>query len=109
MKPMAYSRYKYSADFYKFVLENLGSEQMSKYYFVGKLSLTAGLDLAGRLTIRCNQPIPINSLLANVKDSNGELILDDQIWQITGLEPINDAFNSVNEYRMRAVKFQGEL
>jgi hypothetical protein len=109
MKPMAYNRHKYSGDFYKFVLETVGDSSETKYYFVGPISITAGLDISGRLGIRSDQPIPINSVIANIKDSKGELILDDSAWQITGLEPVLNAFNNIDSYRMKAVKYQGIL
>ena len=47
--------------------------------------------------------------LQYIKDSNGNLILDDAIWQISGLEPILNAFNTIEGYRMKAVKYQGTL
>jgi len=109
MKPMAYTRHKYSAEFYKFVIEKVGDTETTKYYFVGMIALTAGLDISGRLGIRSEQPIPINSVIANIKDSNGELILDDSAWQIVGLEPVLNAFSAIESYRMKAVKFQGTL
>jgi hypothetical protein len=106
---MAYSRHKYSADFYKFVIEKVGDTETTKYYFVGVVPITAGLDISGRLGVKCEQPIPINSVIANIKDTNGELILDDSAWQIVGLEPVLNAFSSIESYRMKAVKFQGTL
>lgn len=109
VKPMAYNRHKYSADFYKFVNQQAGDTQITKYYFVGVVPITAGLDISGRLGIRCEQPIPINSVISNIKDLNGELILDDSAWQIVGLEPVLNAFSSIESYRMKAVKFQGTL
>jgi len=109
MKPMAYDRHKYSADFYKFVVESIGDTTETKYYFVGKIALTAGLDISGRLGIKADEPFPINSVIGDIKDSNGELILDDSKWQITGLEPVLNAFNTIESYRMKAVKFQGTL
>jgi hypothetical protein len=109
MKPLAYSRYKYSGEFYKFVRTTVGSTSSLSYYFVGNIALTAGLAKTGQLTIRADQPIAIGSLIANIKDSNGNLILDDAIWQISGLEPILNAFNTIEGYRMKAVKYQGTL
>jgi len=109
MKPMAYTRHKYSAEFYKFVNEVVGDTETTKYYFVGIVSITAGLDISGRLGVRSEQPLPMNSVIANIRDSNGELILDDSSWQIVGLEPVLNAFSAIESYRMKAVKFQGTL
>lgn len=109
MKPLAYTRHKYSAEFYKFVRNTVGTASSISYYFVGNIFLTAGLAKTGQLTIRSDQPVAIGSLIANIKDSNGNLILDDTIWQISGLEPILNAFNGVEGYRMKAVKYQGTI
>jgi hypothetical protein len=109
MKPLAYTRHKYSGDFYKYVRETVGDTSVLKYYFVGNILLTAGIDKTGRMTIRTDQPIAVGSLVANIKDSNNNLILDDTIWQISNLEPVLNAFNNVEGYRLRAVKFQGTI
>jgi hypothetical protein len=109
MKPLAYIRHKYSGDFYKYVRETVGDTSTLKYYFVGNVALTAGIDKTGRMTIRTDQPVAVGSLIANIKDSDGNLILDDTIWQISNLEPVLNAFNSVESYRLRAVKFQGTI
>ena len=109
MKPVAYTRHKYSGELYKFVRNIVGSTSSISYYFVGNIFLTAGLAKTGQLTIRSDQPIAIGSLIANIKDSNGNLILDDTIWQISGLEPVMNAFNAIESYRMKAVKYQGTL
>ena len=109
MKPLAFNRHKYSGEFYKFVRNTVGTKTSLSYYFVGNIALTAGLAKTGQLTIRCDQPIAIGSLIANIKDTNGNLILDDAIWQISGLEPILNAFNAIESYRMKAVKYQGTL
>jgi hypothetical protein len=109
MKPRAYSRHKYSAELYKYVREVVGDTSTLKYYFVGMFFLTAGVNKTGQMTIRADQPLQIGSLLKEIKDANGNLILDDTIWQISNLEPIMDAFNTIESYRMRAVKFQGTI
>jgi hypothetical protein len=109
MKPMAYNRNKYSGQLYKFVRETIGDTSAVSYYFVGDIALTAGLDISGRMLIRCDEPIAIGSVIANIKDSNNNLILDDTSWQINNLEPVLNAFNNIESYRMRAVKFQGTL
>lgn len=109
MKPMAYDRHKYSGELYKFVRETIGDTSEVKYYYVNNISLTAGLSLTGRMTIRTEEPIAVGSLIKNIKDANGNLILDDTIWQISNLQPILNAFNLVSEYRLTAVKFQGQI
>lgn len=109
MKPLAYTRHKYSGELYKFVRTIVGTTSSLSYYFVGNISLTAGLAKTGQLTIRSDQPVAIGSLIANIKDSDGNLILDDSIWQISGLEPVLNAFNTIEGYRMKAVKYQGTL
>lgn len=109
MKPLAYQRYKYSAEFYKFSRQTVGDTTTTNYYFVGNVAITAGVDKNGRMTIRSEQPFAIGSLLANIKDANNILILDDAIWQISNLEPVLNAFNNIESYRMRAVKFQGTI
>lgn len=109
MKPLAYQRYKYSAELYKFSRETVGDSSTLNYYFVGNVAITAGVDQNGRMTIRSEQPFAIGSLLSNIKDVNNTPILDDTIWQISNLEPVLNAFNNIESYRMRAVKFQGTI
>lgn len=109
MKPAAFIRYKYSGDFYKFVREVVGDTTTVKYYYVGNIALSAGIDTAGRLSIRCDQPIPIGCLIANIKDADNNLILDDQVWQISSLQPVLNSFNTIESYQMKTVKFQGVI
>lgn len=109
MQPAAFIRYKYSADFYKFVREVVGDTTTVKYYYVGNIALSAGIDTAGRLSIRCDQPVPIGCLIANIKDADGNLILDDQVWQISSLQPVLNSFNTIESYQMKTVKFQGVI
>lgn len=109
MQPMAYGRHKYSGELYKFVRETVGSNSTVKYYFSRSIALTAGVDKSGRMTIKTDEPIALGSLIANIKDANGNPILDDMIWQVNGLEPILNAFSNIESYRLRAVKFQGTI
>lgn len=109
MQPAAFIRYKYSGDFYKFVREVVGDATTVKYYYVGNIALSAGIDTAGRLSIRCDQPIPIGCLIANIKDADGNLILDDQVWQISSLQPVLNSFNTIESYQMKTVKYQGVI
>lgn len=109
MKSNAYTRNKFSGELYKFVVGNKGKTVTVDYYFAGIVALTAGLDDNQRLSIRTDEPIAIGCLIANIKDADGNLILDDQVWQVTTLSPVFNAFNTIESYRSRATKFQGEL
>ena len=109
MRTLGFQRHKYSGEYYKFVREVVGDTSTVKYYFVGNIPLSAGIDINGKLTIRSEQPIPIGSLVANIKDSNGTLILDDMVWQISSLQPVLNSFNTVEHYTMKTVKYQGVL
>jgi hypothetical protein len=109
MKPMAYSRHKYSGDLYKFVRENVGQDEEVKFYYVGKLSLTAGVDSNQRLIVNTDEAIQIGSLIANIVDSDGNLILDDMIWQVSNISPVLNAFNTIDSYKLRAFKYQGQV
>ena len=109
MKTAGFQRYKYSGDVYKFVDETEGSSSSKKYYFAGKISLTIGVDKTQKMVIRCEQPFALGTLISNIKDINNNSILDDTIWQISNLQPILNAFGSVESYRMSAVKFQGVI
>jgi hypothetical protein len=109
MQPASFIRYKYSGDFYKFVREVVGDTTTIKYYYVGNIAISAGIDTAGRLSIRSDQPIPIGCLIANIKDADGNLILDDQVWQISSLQPVLNSFNTIESYQMKTVKFQGVI
>jgi hypothetical protein len=109
MQPTGFIRYKYSADFYKFVREVVGDTTAIKYYFVGNIAISAGIDTAGRLSVRSDQPLPIGCLIANIKDADGNLILDDQVWQVSSLQPVLNSFNTIESYQMKTVKYQGTL
>lgn len=109
MKTLGFKRYKYSGEFYKFVREVVGDTSTIKYYFTANVALTVGIDVNGKLTIKSDQPIPLGSLIANIKDSSGNLILDDAIWQISSLQPVLNSFNTLEHYTMKTVKFQGIL
>ena len=109
MKTLGFQRHKYFGEYYKFVREVVGDTSTVKYYFVGNIPLTAGIDTNGKLTIRSEQPVPIGSLIANIKDASGTLILDDMVWQISSLQPVLNSFNTIEHYTMKTVKYQGVL
>jgi hypothetical protein len=109
MRTLGFQRHKYSGEFYKFVREVVGDTSTVNYYFVGNVALSAGIDINGKLTIRSEQPFPIGSLISNIKDSNNNLILDDSVWQISSLQPVLNSFNTVEQYTMKTVKYQGTL
>jgi hypothetical protein len=109
MQPSAFTRYKYSGEYYKFVTETVGDTTNTKYYFVGNLALKFGLNANNQSIIKCDQPLPIGSLIANIKDANGNLILDDMVWQISLLQPVVNAFGTIDSYTMKAVKYQGTI
>jgi hypothetical protein len=109
MKPLGYQRFKYSGEYYKFVRKDVGDTSTLEYYFVGNLAIIAGIDTSGKLIVRCEQPIPIGSLIANIRDTDNNLILDDSVWQISSLQPVLNAFNTVEHYTMKTVKYQGTL
>lgn len=109
MRTLGFQRHKYSGEFYKFVREVVGDVSTVKYYFVGNIPLAVGIDINGKLTIRSEQPIPIGSLIANIKDADNVLILDDTIWQISSLQPVLNSFNTLEHYTMKTVKYQGTL
>lgn len=109
MKPMTIARHKFSGELYKFVRETIGSTSELKYYFAKNVKLTAGLDTANRMTIRCDEPLAIGFLIKDVKDADGSLILGDTIWQINSVQPVLNAFNTIESYTMKAVKYQGTV
>lgn len=109
MKQFAYQKYKFSGDLYKYVSEQTGSTEEIKYYFVDRVSLHASVDDNQRLTIKTDEAIQIGSLISNITDVNNNKILADAVWQITNIAPIFNAFNAIESYRLRAVKYQGDL
>lgn len=109
MKPITIARHKYSADLWKFVREFSGTNSTLNYFFAKNIKLTAGLDQNNKMTIRSDEPLAIGFLIQNIKDANGNLILSDTIWQVTSLQPVLNAFNTIDSYTMKAIKFQGIL
>lgn len=109
MKTSAHQRYKYTGDVYKFVREIVGSNSTIKYYFTGTVSIQVGNDKTQRTIIRCEQPFDLGTIITNIKDANGDPILDGKSWQINNLHPIYNAFGSVESYRMAATKYQGTI
>jgi len=109
MRTLGFQRHKYTADFYKFSRETVGDTSTVNYYFVGKIPVTFGINANNQSTVRCDEPLPIGCLLSSIKDSNNNLILDDLIWQVTNLQPVTNAFGTVESYTMKVVKYQGTL
>jgi hypothetical protein len=109
MKPITIARHKFSADLWKFVRRQVGSENVLEYYFAKKVNLTAGLDQNNKMTIRCDEPLAIGFIVKDIKDSDGNLILSDQPWQVSSVQPVLNAFNTIDSYTMKAVKYQGTL
>jgi hypothetical protein len=109
MKTTGYQRYKYTGDLYKFVREVIGDTSTLKYYFAGTVTLIAGIDKTQRMIIRSEQPFALGTIISNIKDATGSLILENTNWQINNLQPILNSFGVVESYRMTAIKYQGTL
>lgn len=109
MKANAFNRYKYSGDLYKYVDVTVGETTTQEYYFVKRIPIKVSLEISGQLRIKCEEPIQIGSVISNITDIDNNQILDQQNWEITGLEPILNPFNFIEEYRLRAIKFAGTL
>jgi hypothetical protein len=109
MKPMTIARHKFSGDLFKFLRKQNGDESVIEYYFAKNISITAGLDASNKMTIRCDEPLAPGFLIRDIKDANNNLILSDSIWQISSSLPVLNAFNTIESYTMKAVKFQGTL
>ena len=102
-------RDRFSGELYKFLREETGTTNTLKYFFSKKVLITAGLDQNNKMTIRCDEPLAIGFVLRNIRDANGELILSNSAWQISSLQPVLNAFNTIESYTMKAAKFQGIL
>lgn len=109
MKPHGFLKYKYSGEYYKFVVIENGTDIEIEYYASGTVSFRLDIDDNQRLTLKTEEPLPIGSLIANIRDSSNNLVLDDMVWQTQTLSPILDVFNNIVFYRSRASMFQGEL
>jgi hypothetical protein len=109
MKPLTIARHKFTGQLYKFVRRAIGSESELEYYFSKEIKLTAGLDRNNRMTIRCDEPLAIGFLVKDIKDANDNLILSESTWQISSLQPVLNAFNTIESYVMKAEKYQGSL
>lgn len=109
MKPMTIARHKFSAELYKFIREETGSTNTLNYFFSKKIAITAGLDQNNKMTIRSDEPLAVGFILKDIRDANGELILSDSAWQISSVQPVLNAFNTIESYNMKAVKYQGTL
>jgi len=109
MRTMTTARHKFYGDLYKAVRRQVGSENVLEYYFAKKIFVSAGLDTSNRMSLRCDEPLAIGFLIKEIKDANNNLILADTIWQISSIQPILNAFGSIESYVMKAVKFQGTL
>lgn len=109
MRPMAYSRNKYSAELYKSVRETVGDSSTLKYYYVGNISLTAGLDQTGKMIINTDENLSIGWIISKIKDASGNLIMDETSWNILSVQPVLNAFNTIQTYRIISTKFAGEL
>ena len=109
MKPLTIARHKFSGDLYKFVRNQSGTTSTLNYHYAKKIKITAGLDQNNKMTIRADEPLAIGFLISSIKDSNNNLILSDTVWQISSVQPILNAFNTIDSYSMKALKYQGTL
>lgn len=109
MKPRAFSRHKYSADLYKFVVKTVGSDEIVEFYFANTITLTAGVDQNQRLNLTTDEPMALGYVLLNIKDREQTPIFGDMAWQISTSSPILNAFGNVEAYKSKAIKYQGEI
>lgn len=109
MGPNSFQRFKFSGEYYKFVLKERGSDVDVEYYFVKKINMTTDLDDRMNVTFKFNEPVAIGSVITNVRDSANNLILDETAWQTQSLTPVFNPFGEIEFYRARAVIFEGDL
>lgn len=109
MKPITTPRHKYSGELYKFIRKQQGSETVLEYYFAKKINIIAGLNDKNKMSIKCDEPLAVGFLIKDIVDNNNNLILADTVWQIDSLVPVLNAFNTIDSYRMTAVKYQGTI
>jgi hypothetical protein len=109
MKPITISRHKFSGDLYKFVRRQVGVDTVVDYFFSKKINITPGLDQNSKMTILCKEPLAVGFLIKDIKDADGNLILSDTVWQISTIQPVLNAFNTIESYTMKALKYQGTI
>lgn len=109
MRSTAFQRNKYTGELYKFVRESVGDTSTLKYYYVGNITLSAGVDKTNKMILKADEPIALGWLVRNIVDANGTPILDNVVWQVNGVQPITNSFGTIESYRMRVIKFTGTI
>lgn len=109
MRANAFIKHKSSGELYKYTTKQVGQNTEESYYYVGNVFITAGMDKFGNMTISSDTNIPASSVIKNIKDIDGNLILDDTAWLINITTPSVDSFNSVSGYLSYASEFTGTL
>jgi hypothetical protein len=107
MRPMAYQRYKYTGNVYKFYGKEVGKTTVQQYYFANKINCSLNLKDISKLMLKASEPLSIGTIITDLTDANGDLVLDDMQFQVIGLQPVFNCFNTVEEYSMKLAKWTG--
>lgn len=98
VKTDAFKRNRFSGDYYNYVTENVGDEQVSVHTFTKNIKFTMGANSGERVKFYSIFPLRVGARILNIRDNRNMLILPNQYFQITSITPIFDIFGKTISY-----------
>lgn len=103
MRPKAFQRYVFTADIWDFVELGEGSVLDKQYSYLKTINIAFSNDpFVARVNILSEEPIGLDFLVLNIRDSNGKMVLGNTQYRITEVVPIINVFDKTEGYRHRA-------
>jgi|APGre2960657444_1045066.scaffolds.fasta_scaffold181203_2 hypothetical protein len=103
MKTDAIKRNKFSGEYYNFVTEKVGDEDVVIHSFAKNIVFTMGANSGERIRFYIKNPLRVGSRILNIRDGQNLAILPNHYYQTTSITPINNVFGHITSYECIAV------
>ena len=98
MKTEAIKRNRFSGDYYNFVTEKVGDQDVTVHSFAKNIKFILGANSGERVKFYSNIPLRVGSRVLNILDGNNLAILPNHYYQITSITPITNVFGHTTSY-----------
>lgn len=98
MKTEAIKRNRFSGDYYNFVTEKVGDQDVTVHSFAKNIKFTMGANSGERVKFYSNTPLRVGSRIQDIRDGQNLAILPNHYYQITSITPITNVFGHTTSY-----------
>jgi len=98
MKTNSIKRNRFSGDYYNFVTEKVGDQDVTVHSFTRNIKFTLGSNSGERVKFYSEKPLRVGSRILDIRDGQNLVILPNHYYQITSITPIINVFGHTTSY-----------